>query len=233
MYKNRLVISISVLCMLLASCSVRNISITRSETTQDPNLYDRSWLSGIPCDAPCWYGLQPGISTKKDLIATLQKLPFVTPNTMVEEASSRWNDTDKLWVPVQVIKVDCVEPPFTCLYFEFEEDILTLFKLSPNYDITFSQVVSNLGAPEGITYARKNPEGKGCFVSLLWVKRQVVVTHVEDDHIFGDDLCDTISKSENKMVSELLVYDVTYMPKERLLEYFEKSAGWEGFIDSH
>jgi len=50
--------------------------------TLDPNYYDQSWLMGKPCAAPCWYGLEPGVSTRQDSINRVEQLPFVDSSSI-------------------------------------------------------------------------------------------------------------------------------------------------------
>jgi len=47
--------------------------------TLEPTLIDWSILTGLPCAAPCWYGLEVGRSTKSDILATARPLSFIDP----------------------------------------------------------------------------------------------------------------------------------------------------------
>ena len=50
--------------------------------TLDPNYYDQSWLTGKPSAAPCWYGLEPGVSTRQASINRVEQLPFVDKSSI-------------------------------------------------------------------------------------------------------------------------------------------------------
>ena len=61
----------------LSSCKSQSVNLE----TLDPNLYDQSWLTGKPCGAPCWYGLEPGVSSRDDSISKVKQIPFIDGNT--------------------------------------------------------------------------------------------------------------------------------------------------------
>ncbi len=61
----------------LFSCKSQGVNLE----TLDPNLYDQSWLIGKPCGAPCWYGLEPGVSSREDSIAEVKRFPFIDGNS--------------------------------------------------------------------------------------------------------------------------------------------------------
>ena len=69
----------------------------RSQLAQAPQM-SNSWIAdfvtGNPCSAPCWYGLQLNKSTEADVYSTLKKLDFVD-QTSIGEWSVTWlNDAD-------------------------------------------------------------------------------------------------------------------------------------------
>jgi len=87
MSKNKLPTYLKVIFALaivlgLSACQGQGSAPATPETleTLDPNYYDQSWLTGKPCAAPCWYGLEPGITSRQDSIKTVQQLPFIRAN---------------------------------------------------------------------------------------------------------------------------------------------------------
>ena len=73
----------------LFSCKSQGVNLE----TLDPNLYDQSWLTGKPCSAPCWYGLEPGISSREDSISKVKQIPFVNGDQeMLPPSNASWVD---------------------------------------------------------------------------------------------------------------------------------------------
>ena len=75
------------LFFVLLGCNGLNIPALKNGPSfpDDPRV-DRSFVTGQPCDAPCWYELRLGESTIDDIRATLLQLPFVDQSTLFE-----WN----------------------------------------------------------------------------------------------------------------------------------------------
>ncbi len=154
---------------------------------------------------------------------------------MIEEDTTFWENSQTEGIPGQMIWFKYQdEPDVNCIYMQIERDILVWFLLFPR-NVTFKNVVDNIGHPDYLSYSHIYPEGKGCNVSLLWVERQIEVLHIgERQGIFERDLCDRIQEAGNKMIPELAVFQVLFMQnkwmKEKSLD--NKYIHWNGFISS-
>ena len=62
--------------VLLGACGWQ----VATPTNEPPReLTDRSLLTGLPCEAPCWQGLILGLTTKAESLAVAQTLSFIDP----------------------------------------------------------------------------------------------------------------------------------------------------------
>jgi hypothetical protein len=228
------------LWIILSSCI--NKPVGEEPITIPAYLIDRSWLTDEPCRAPCWYGLEPEKSTKGEAIFTVKELPFVNPESMIVTelyTSYWWRGSERRGIPSQDISFEYKDyPKVICVVMLVEKDIserLAWFILFPLFNISFGEVVDQIGPPDFIHYSRSNAEVKGCYVDLLWIERQMELTHIEERRgRLEKDLCDRIEEANNRVPSELTVFQVVYLRrseveyKTSLKWYFP----WNGFISA-
>jgi hypothetical protein len=221
----------TILITLITSCSPNDEFVDQKVT--DLDHMDLSWMTGVPCSAPCWYGLEPGKSQKTEAISILKELPFINADSMNEMDTWIRDFSQPENIAGQSVWFNCKEPADRhCVYLEFAEDTLFDFLITPNYEVTFKQAVERIGEPDGLSYVRANVEMKGCYVSIIWVKHQMTINHYEKRHTFGKDLCDRINEADNKMIPDLLIHDISYIQESWVNELWTRSnfKEWNGFI---
>jgi hypothetical protein len=156
----KLIFVISIASVLF-SCTPKAVNLE----TLDPNTYDQSWLTGKPCAAPCWYGLEPGISTRQDSDSTVERLTFINDNsnTITDKFGSTFF---------------CKQPQsFNCVNMDFENDVLEDIYFVPNYQITFEQAVKKLGKPDGFLVQPLYPDAGGCKLQVVWKNKRLVINY--------------------------------------------------------
>ncbi len=222
--------------LVCISCSRLSEMTPEQTPTPDPALVDRSWLTGTPCSAPCWYGLEPSKSSMEEAITTTAKLSFISPDALEPVTTSYWDDEAKKYLVEKVVYYRCKNPSaLTCVYQSFREGILNQILLYPNYEITFSEAVEQLGEPTAFTINRTNPEAKGCIVSIVWEERQMFMIFDEGrlSSSYTEDLCDKINKENNKIPGNLSVQSVIIV-NSALINELKKQSGyipWNGFTN--
>jgi hypothetical protein len=133
--------------------------------TLDPNQYDLSWLTSKPCGAPCWYGLEPGVSSREDSISKVKQLPFIDENTASpyhDEVGFRYKKSQ--------------DSNFLDIF--FEKGILDEIIFAPSYRITFEQAVDKLGNPDG--YEIMPSVGgvfAGCQLDVIWKSKRLMLEY--------------------------------------------------------
>ncbi len=162
--KQIFVIAIS---LVISSCVPRGANFE----TLDPNLYDQSWLTGKPCGAPCWYGLEPGVSSHQDSISRVNQLSFINGNTAVF--------TDPAVYPyIDGVSFQYKKPQdFYYVGMYFEKGILEDIDFSPSYQITFEQAVEKLGSPDGFWVLPNEGDAAGCELQVIWKNKRLVLQY--------------------------------------------------------
>jgi len=162
--------------LLLGGCCSPGELGPNPTQTVDRSLMDRSLLSGLPCAAPCWYGLKLGVSTSGEATAVVAALPFLNPGVASEGLTSYWDEATQESLAAVLVRFACKQPDQTCATLVFVDGILVQIYLSPSYELSFREVVARLGAPDFVQVMRYHAEApKFCRIGLIWASRDMTV----------------------------------------------------------
>lgn len=217
MLKSKLLICLSM--FLILSCS-SNSNMYIVDATKHPELVDQNWLSGNPCLAPCWHGLEVGRSTEQKSIDIVKQLTFVDGGNYIARENS--------------VSFPCrAHPEMYCVSMEFKGNVLVLLSLYVNYRVTIEEIVKKLGPPDVFFYYRRNPEGPGCDIYLFWEKQQRRLTIYDRDHV-----CESLFQKDGKfprnLYALLIVHYMTSAEMKKGIENLQhdfQSIPWNGFSE--
>ncbi|MGB8644196.1 MAG: hypothetical protein WCF84_03100, partial [Anaerolineae bacterium] len=117
--------------VILTGCTAWGWGATPTPTLE-PSLIDSSILTGIPCVAPCWYGLEIGRSTKSDILAVAQTLSFVDPKSFPEEPVYYWDLAKQANTVGTQISLRCRQPEdSSCVSLVVVNNVLKQIYVSP------------------------------------------------------------------------------------------------------
>lgn len=163
---------VALVALMLLSCTSSNISATTKtgDFPNDPNV-DRSFVTGQPCYAPCWQGLNLDVSTVEEVQSTLRELPFVDQTTLFEykyESNQR------------VFGFDCtyyhVPGGGGCGVLETSIDgTLKRVVTSVQYPLSLRSVIDQIGNPEFFT-ANPLPNDDVCLLEIYWPEKKIITT---------------------------------------------------------
>ena len=232
-----------IIALLLVSSCVQSpvSSVTPSPTYNlDPDMIDRSWLTGTPCRLPCWYGLEPGKTTKTETISIVKQLNFIDLNR-IDEAEMYYgldHDYSTPAILATFIPLFCKEPDDTeCARIAFEEnDVLLEVLIIPNYYVNFGNFVELYGEPSFIEYRYLDPGSTArCYVSPIWHQESMAISYLEIYEFSGRDLCKTMDDNGHKTFEDLPVeYIILSLPGYYREEYMRSSPvihEWTGFVE--
>ena len=208
---------------VLAGCQTASLT---PRPTLEASLMDRSLLTGKPCQAPCWYGLELGKSTRAEVLATLQTLSFADPATIQEIADGYWDLEIRKNLPATLIGIDCRQPQRQCAGLTVSDDVLVGIGLFPNYDLTLREVVDYLGAPDYVR-AVINQDRTTCKIALWWIKRQIELERSVQN---GQALCEAV-KGGNRLDPNLTIQRIYYDLPQRfsIIPMAGLDRPWPGF----
>ena len=225
MVKNKLahcIRQVIILVIVLVLCSCNSTTERVNLETLDKNLYEQSWLIGKPCNAPCWNGLEPGKSSRKDSISTAKQLAFINGDS-VELANS------------QGAAFLCKEPPdLYCVTMTFENGTLENLSITPNFDITIDQAVEKLGTPDGFLVRPMYPDAGGCRLQVIWKKQRLILEHTEgivSIFDFRNDLCEQVKQNEGKLPPHIILERVNITNSNQMESILKGDILkiWKGF----
>jgi hypothetical protein len=198
--------------VFLLSCTVLGPSTNQNNSgfPADP-LVDRSFVTGQPCKAPCWYGLRLGESTLDDIRATLPELPFVDKSQIYEQSTGDFGPNEKLFV-------------VRCTY-SMEADLCATLKTSKDgklskiiiivaYELTLQTAIADLGVPKFYT-VNPSPNEDVCYVEVFWPEKNIVVS-IDDSP--RDRLCTRAENEKidlNSQILSLIYTDISIQDQQK------------------
>jgi len=184
MWKNSLLLLVA---LVLLGCGHR-VPGTTPQPLPTPTLEDRfmdkSILTGEPCEAPCWYGLEVGQSTRTEVLDVVSSLSFIDPEETIERPSSYWDASKQELLSSTHLLFECKQPKYSaCAGVEFVNDELVEFvndelksiHLRPNYYLSFQEVVEHLGTPDYVQFLPFGEMIIDCDITLEWTRRHIEV----------------------------------------------------------
>lgn len=218
--------------LFISACRQNSSQVRPNQTpTLDSFLTDSSILTDIPCEAPCWYGLELNESTRGDVFTVLQGLTFISQNTVQETLVGYWDPIVEDNIPAKLISANCIQPEDRqCVGLTIADDRLKIIGLFPNYEIRFDELVNHLSAPDYVSINLIPPiHSPGCSVSLIWVEQRIIVDHTEKS---DSTLCDDVH-SGTGIKPFLSVNSITYFLPEYIELRIESSETypWSGFAE--
>jgi hypothetical protein len=233
MSKTKILLSVFILLIIYVSLIAIGFPKEKSnpdfvDPTAHPELVDQSWLTGKPCALPCWQGLEPGKSTRDDVLKTLPNLSFLDS----EKGISISNGRDF---------VDCMQPSnHSCLIMEYKKESLDRIFLLPNYVITLDEVVAQLGVPDFLEVNPMVNERRDSSFSVFWLNKQLMLTngYIGKGYLpFQNTICDQILESGGKVPKGVEIQRVNILSPELLDEYTKyiykdhQDIQWNGFSE--
>jgi hypothetical protein len=189
---------------------------------QQIDVIDRSFVTGLPCAAPCWYGLELEISKSSDVVSTLKYLPFVDKSS-IQEHSTVWDKDDR----AVEIGYSCIYPRKYCGGLLLSDEKLKRIFTVVNFPLTLEESVDRLKEPDSIDYGVCQPELPYCDVILNWENKGISVISYSNDL----NICMRL-QSEGTIPPETKVTEISYMSKEgysRDGDSCLKRLPWTGF----
>ena len=179
---------------------------------------DRSLVTDIPCSAPCWQGIIPGVTTRQEALEILQT------NTYIQSGSGKSKGNDELggytwkwrvpglgkWLPPSI---------------EWQNNVVQEIKLGLTFDFTVQAAIQKFGLPEAISISRGGtPEHWYWIVRFFYPQK-------------GMDLSAYTSEYENEIYPSTEIGVVTlYAPTNLELrlkilydEVLYKTYSWRGY----
>jgi hypothetical protein len=240
--KRRLIIYPIMMCLSLigtacagASGKESGTSTTTKTATAIPELFlNNSFLTGIPCELPCWNGLLVGETTYSEAIAILQSLSFIDSETIqFSGVTGRGtadipNDKDPFY-----IHADCVLPEGEqCVFMEVQIGKVVWINSSINFSFTLSEMVEHFGEPSYIEFGSGASECMDCHLEVVWKEFQMVISIIEPRCKEGRVMCENLW--EGKLIpAQKPVYSLYILQKG---EFNQPLAGmytrreWPGLL---
>jgi hypothetical protein len=122
---------------------------------------ERGYLEGVPCSAPCWQGITPGVTTEEEALAIIHDSGVVVQDS--------------------IHRVEVTSLPFTHYYLfhtiggsrvavYIAENVVHHIGIEPNLELPLSQVVDTYGPPDWIMIDNWYTDRICYSVAAYWVQ---------------------------------------------------------------
>jgi hypothetical protein len=204
---------VNILSIIIYGCSsVPSDAIS----TPLPEQMDTSPFTGIPCAAPCWYGLEVGRSSENEVFAILPTITFIDQKSIqIHQRPSVPDYYIELYGPGVEIIGNCINFDKECIVITIANDVLQEIVVNLNYEIKPDEAISYLGNPDHVGYANLGTERIMCEVYLIWSsKRLVLASRFEDVH--GSERYCNVVRDEGKIPLSLVILEARYLPHKKI-----------------
>jgi hypothetical protein len=176
--------------------------------TQEPRLVDKSFVTGQPCAAPCWYGLELDRSTESDVITKLKELPFVDPGAIRISDVVIFNFSN-----ATEIDYGCADPKGElCGMMIISGGSLKVISTYIYYKLPLRLVIDQLGKPDDVFYTPYSSHGDGCLLDLDWLGKGITVRRTDR---YSISVCQEL-EARKALDSELEITEIYYLAEEAL-----------------
>lgn len=191
---------------------------------------DRSILTGLPCAAPCWYGITPGISDLEEVRKSLATNPHVDQANIREQQ-----------ITGDMVQVDWPEPGlFSGLgLLLLRNDVVELIVLRGMRNrLTLGQVVEKYGAPEKVAAWYAWAGGTAYYIRLYYPSRGLIfnvntrprASPTADTDVITEDMRAThVYYFAPTSMEDLLLTVFIPVASEKGPRMLEKLQDWPGF----
>jgi hypothetical protein len=192
---------------LLALCITAAVAACTSTEGPNPGIGDGGFLSGTPCRAPCFFGIEPGSATLSEAEEDLAKAA-ICPNPKsfdtAPEGGTRGFHCGG-WITVSAGS---------------EEDRVTTLGFSPSEQMTLQDVVDALGPPDGVVTVRTgSPEAQRSVMMLFY------------DRMLTRLLLPEQEAPAYMLDPAIAVERVVYFDQDAFEGVRHPSAPWAGFVE--
>jgi hypothetical protein len=218
----RFLLVLFMIVVFISSCKAfAPASNHKSSEFPAESLVDRSFVTGQPCQAPCWYGLELGESTVDDIRKTLPELPFVDSSKIYEQSTGEFGSNEKLFV---VYCTYATDTDFCSELTTSKDGKLSKIVVIVAYELTLQTVIESLGIPEFYNVS-PSPNKDECHVEVFWPEEDMVVTFSDSPR---DRLCTRTDKEKIDLKSQMLGLIYTDISLEDQEKY--EGLSWPDFI---
>ena len=112
----------------------------------EPPPLDTSFLTGEPCEPPCWQGLTPGESTEEDVGEFIRATRFVDTRTIYRGRITRGGEV--VGVSIQWRSTAARSRNVESNSFDIDTGVLEHITIYPDYELTLERLMERYGPPE-------------------------------------------------------------------------------------
>jgi len=197
-----------------------------SKPTPSPTQMDKSPFTGIPCSAPCWYGLKVDESSEKTVLSTMRTLTFINQDSiqLFRMGSAPGLNPQDYDYEAKIV-ANCIYPEKQCLTLKTKNYTLTEIEVLLNYESTVDKAIGYLGDPDYIGYLDLGTEQIICQDFLIWNSKQLVLASKRFEGFKAVEANCGVVHDTGKIAPGLLISEARYLSSTAIETLLSTSSG--------
>jgi hypothetical protein len=189
----------------------------------DHPLIDESFISGEPCEPPCWYGLIPGQSSFEDVNQVLSELEFMQPTSInILKSTSEYYGVEDIRIYFQCQYYSGIP---SCGSLWLLGDTLHWIRHEIAYELSINEAVGIIGEPDLIIL--RGRRDRGCNVDFTWVEKGIIATHKG----MSDTACAAVLEAKGGVPPDILISRIIYSAEDKPISCEQNCFEWQGMLD--
>jgi len=192
MKKTKLLLLISLICfyllMIASSCTKQEIEVPMLE------INDGGLLSGLPCSAPCFWNISPGITTEKEavgILSTLGDIDKCDKWDAIENGADKGIGCNNLWITFN------------------EQGLVSRISYTITPPVALEDLIKIYGDPDHISVTAEGIQSEGPLIMLLMYDQEHMVVGFQPQNatnflLLPNTLIDHIQYCENRIYENII-----------------------------
>lgn len=214
-----------VFAFLLSKPIFKYLDIIKQQNEPEPSfamghpLADRSFILGVPCEPPCWHGLNINQSKHNEVSLVLDQLDFVDQATLKVLEYSGEGRAENI-----EIYYECPYSNGTnCGFLNIRNDELIIIRYRLGYVLTFQDVVDKLGPPDFVEIAIL----RECNINFIWIQPGIMASLEAD---LSQMICRDAREIEGRVSGDLPISNLSYVSNQYIVDCnISECYPWTGF----
>ncbi len=192
----KLLIYGSLLLCLISACGDNN------KNTLD--IGDGGLLSGDPCSAPCFLGINPGVTTEEQALAIISsKLDVMS--------CDRW-DTRNRGGDRGIRCSNIIGITFN------DQNLVNGVGFSPSLVITLNDIIRKYGNPDGVFITASGIDNTPPIVALLYFNKENMIVYLPEQN-----------STQYNLKPDIQIESIQYLEQSDYLFNFRSAKPWNGY----
>ncbi len=176
-----------------------------SDKTKKPlDIGDGGLLSGDPCSAPCFLGINPGVTTEEQALAILSSKLDVKSCVSWDTRNSGGDRGIRCFNIIGITFND--------------QNLVNGVGFNPSQVITLNDIIGKYGNPDGVFVTASGIDNTPPIVALLYFNTENMIVYLPEQN-----------STQYNLQPDILIESIQYLEQSDYLFNFRSAKPWKGY----